>query len=300
MPRRAERGCGRVEAASSIRRVDPRSSFDLSAFYDAYPRVEEQFQSALDVSLQPRGPELLYDIVGGLKLPPGAKVLDVGCGEGDHTLRLADRFGFVVCGVDPVERHVQIANDELAAATVTRLQLREKVSFTLGGAERLPIENGSVDLVWCRDVLVHVADLDRAYAEFRRVLRPGGQVLIYQMFGTDRLEPREARWLFSTMGVVPSSADPRRTEEAVAAAGLRVDERVELGSEWGEHAEESSGAPSRKLLHAARLLRDPERYVTRFGQAAYDIMLGDCLWHVYRMLGKLSPRVYLLSVPHTI
>jgi hypothetical protein len=29
---------------------------------------------------------------------------------------------------------------------------------------------------------------------------------------------------------------------------------------------------------------------------AYDIMLGDCLWHVNRMIGKLSPRVYLLSI----
>jgi hypothetical protein len=44
-------------------------------------------------------------------------------------------------------------------------------------------------------------------------------------------------------------------------------------------------------------LRAPERYVGQFGQAAYDIMLGDCLWHVYAMIGKLSRRVYLLSRP---
>jgi hypothetical protein len=49
------------------------------------------------------------------------------------------------------------------------------------------------------------------------------------------------------------------------------------------------------LLHAARLLRAPERYIAQFGQVAYDIKLGDCLWHIYRMIGKLSPRIYLLS-----
>jgi len=44
------------------------------------------------------------------------------------------------------------------------------------------------------------------------------------------------------------------------------------------------------------LLRNPERYIAQFGQTAYDIMLGDCLWHVHRMIGKLSGRVYLLRV----
>jgi hypothetical protein len=115
------------------------------------------------------------------------------------------------------------------------------------------------------------------------------------MFGTDRLEPREAQWLFSTMGVVPSSADPRRTENAIDRAGLRIDECVELGTEWGEYAEENHGAVGRKILYAARLLRDPQRYIARFRSSAYNIMLGDCLWHVYRMIDKLSPRVYVLS-----
>lgn len=52
-------------------------------------------------------------------------------------------------------------------------------------------------------------------------------------------------------------------------------------------------SPWRRRL--AGLLRDPQRYTSQVGQEHYDIMLGDCLWHVYRMIGKLSPRVYLLS-----
>ena len=49
------------------------------------------------------------------------------------------------------------------------------------------------------------------------------------------------------------------------------------------------------MLHASRLLRDPERYVAQFGQAAYEIVLGDCLWHVYAMIGKLERRIYVLT-----
>jgi hypothetical protein len=43
------------------------------------------------------------------------------------------------------------------------------------------------------------------------------------------------------------------------------------------------------------LLREPDRYREQFGHSAYEIMLGDCLWHVYAMIGKLDRRAYLLS-----
>jgi SAM-dependent methyltransferase len=247
--------------------------------YDEFERIEEAFRAALDESLRPRSPELLYEIVERLGLPGGCVVVDVGCGDGRHSCRLAERFGFAVVGIDPIQA---------PAAT-------EQVRFLRGGAEALPVEDESADLVWCRDVLVHVGDLERAYAEFHRVLRDGGRALVYQTFATDRLEPREAEWLWQALGLEAGSTDPVRNEAAVAAAGLRVDERIDLGSEWAEWLDEQSGAVGQKLLWAARLLRDPERYRARFGDAAYEIMLGDCLWQVYAMLGKLERRIYLLS-----
>ncbi|HEX7625755.1 MAG TPA: class I SAM-dependent methyltransferase [Gaiellaceae bacterium] len=260
----------------------------LESSYDAFPRVEEAFHAALEESLHPRGPELLYDLVADLELAAGSRAVDVGCGEGGHTLQLALRFGLDVLGIDPVPRHI-----ELATASAGERRVR----YELGSAEALPLEDASVELVWCRDVLVHVVDLDRVYAEFERVLRPGGHAVVYQMFATDRLEPREAEWFFRTTGIVPASADPVRTEDAIARAALRVERCVPIGSEWGELAEEESGKPGRRLLWAARLLREPERYTAQFGEDAYAIMLGDCLWHVYAMIGKLERRAYVLSKP---
>jgi hypothetical protein len=102
------------------------------------------------------------------------------------------------------------------------------------------------------------------YREFRRVLRPGGRALIYQMFATSLLEPGEAAFLLPVMGCFPAAMRPGNTEAAINDAGLRIDRCVMLGAEWGEHAQEHAQHPGRHLLHAARLIRDPDRYIARF------------------------------------
>jgi SAM-dependent methyltransferase len=268
----------------------------LDQSYESYADIEDDFQLSLDESLDPRGPGMLYGLVDELGLPAGALALDVGCGEGGHTIELARRFGLRVRGFDPVARHIRIARARLAVeATAVRLPgLADAVSFEPGFAEDLPVESGQADLVWCRDVLVHVDDLSAAYGEIARVLKPGGTALVYQMFATDLMEPAEAERLFATMGCVPRNMRPGHTEAAIEAAGLSVRRREEIGTEWGEHAHEHAGDGGRRLVHAARLLRDPDRYVRRFGRENYEIALGDSLWHVYRMIGKLSGRAYLL------
>jgi hypothetical protein len=48
-------------------------------------------------------------------------------------------------------------------------------------------------------------------------------------------------------------------------------------------------------LHAARLIRDAERFRGELGLVTYEVELADSLWGVYQMIGKLSPRVYVLS-----
>ncbi len=267
----------------------------LMQSYDAFARIEEEFNDALDESLDPCGPEMLYERVAELALPAGATALDVGCGEGTHAIELAKRFRFSVVGIDPVPRHIDIARRNLANEALSDPVLADMVGFKVGAAEDLPVESGSVDLVWCRDVLVHVDDLAAAYTGIRQALRPRGHALVYQMFSTEQLESREAAWLLPTMGCVPANMSPAATEEAIRVAGLEVKSCLVLGTEWGEYAQERTGRGGRKLLHAARLLRDPARYVRQYGRENYDIALGDCLWHIYRLIGKLSDRVYLVS-----
>jgi SAM-dependent methyltransferase len=184
----------------------------LRQSYDVYAEVEEQFGQALEESLDPAGPGVLYDLVAGFGLPADAAALDVGCGEGGDAIELARRFGLTVLGIDPVPRHIGIARAELARTAEADPRLARLVAFEQGKAGTLPVGDQSADLLWCRDVLVHVDDLAGAYGEFRRVLRPGGRALIYQMFATELLEPREAAWLLPTMGCAATS--PRRRSPA--------------------------------------------------------------------------------------
>jgi SAM-dependent methyltransferase len=237
----------------------------VSSFED----VEAAFNELLDVSLHPRGPELLYELVAGIGLPPGARAVDVGAGRGTHARVLAERFGLDVVAVDPAD--------------------------DTGRAEALPLEDASVDLVWCRDVLSLVEDVGAAFREFRRVLRPGARAIIFLMLVGPRFDPRDVEEILLPLECHPSSLDELTVEEAIASAGFEIERRVEIGSEWGEHAEEREGKPGRRLLWAARLLREPERYVERFGEAHYRTMLADCLWHVGAMTGKLSRRAYVLA-----
>ena len=118
-----------------------------------------------------------------------------------------------------------------------------------GVAQRLPGPDGSVDLIWCRDVLAHIQDLAAVFGEFGRVLRPGGAAVIYQMTATDWLTPAEAARLWPPIGAYASSVDPQRFEAAIAAGGLTVVQCIELGGEWRERdAEDGGDRTCRELL----------------------------------------------------
>ena len=196
-------------------------AWDREFFYDTYPRVEEAFAARLDTSLAPRAPSVLLQVVRELDLRPDSRVLDVGCGEGGQAFRLATHFGFRVLGLDPVQRHLDLARE---ARRDQHHEVASRVSFERGSATAIPVPDASVELVWCRDVMVHEPDPVAAYAEFARVLRPGGFVAAYQTVATPLLAPDEAEWLFDVMGVVPSSADPAvidRRDRALGAARRR-------------------------------------------------------------------------------
>jgi SAM-dependent methyltransferase len=98
---------------------------------------------------------------------PGERVLDLGCGAGRFVAALRG------AGADPI-------GVELAEAALERAR-RNAPGADLRLVEpdgSLPLEHASVDLVWCSEVLEHVADTAHVLLEVRRVLRPGGRLLI--------------------------------------------------------------------------------------------------------------------------
>ncbi|CAN5632439.1 hypothetical protein BH23PAT2_BH23PAT2_05360 [soil metagenome] len=267
-------------------------STSLEESYDNFPRIEEEFNAFLNETLAPRSPNMLLDLVRGLNLPDHAIVADVGCAEGKYTFELAKQLSCKVFGFDPIKRHIEEANSELQKGP----EFKDNVSFSLGSAESLTLDDSSVDLIWCRDTLVHVEDLDVAFTEWRRVLSPNGYVIILHTYAADKLEPREAEWLWRAMQVVPQNTQKAFIEQAFHNSALEIETSTAIGSEWKEYREERTGKHSQHLLHLSRLLRSPERYIQKFGQRNYEIKVGDCLWHVYQMMGKISYQTYLLRV----
>jgi ubiquinone/menaquinone biosynthesis C-methylase UbiE len=249
-----------------------------------WERIDADAATYLDRSLKPRGRAFLDAVVRSLDLPPDSDVVDVGCGEGRDSARLALHFGFDVLGVDPDGLRLERARrerDALEPHVATRL------SFSRGSADAIPRASAGADLAWCVDGLRDAPDLAGALAEVARVLRPGGWAVLHQCVATPLLDTREA-------ATVPAHHDGPAVERAITAAGLTIEEDYDLSSEWAEAAEEASGD---SLLRLARLQRQPDRFRERFGEATYDALLLTCRLQVFRLLGKLADRVWLLRRP---
>lgn len=105
-----------------------------------------------------------------LRHAPPAKILDVGCGTGEITSRLAAMFPQAsLVGVDLEAQHLDRARVRCAA-------LGSRVSFREGDALNLTFESGAFDLVVCRHLLQSVPDVPRALHEMHRVTAPGGRL----------------------------------------------------------------------------------------------------------------------------
>ena len=122
----------------------PRNLDRLSRMYS-----EETWRvyAFLDQSLEPRSLDMLYDVAGE-HLRPGSVVLDAGCRDAKHLIRLVEEHDVVGVGVDPVEVHIERAKAAVAAAG-----LADSIEVFRGVMQELPYPDGHFDFVWCRDVI---------------------------------------------------------------------------------------------------------------------------------------------------
>ena len=122
-----------------------------------------------------RGAAWRSGLLDRLDLGPGQRALDVGSGTGQLAFALADRVmpGGSVDGVDAAVEMVH-------RATRNNRRRPRPVTFTTARAQELPFPDDTFDALTCTLALHHVAaDARRtAVAEMRRVLRPGGRLLI--------------------------------------------------------------------------------------------------------------------------
>jgi len=142
-----------------------------------------------------------------LRLPDGARVLDLGCGDGSKTGRLADRFDAV--GVDVSERQLELARANAPGATFVHADLTE-----------LQFPDATFDAVTALYSIMHAPRDEHSalLARFRGWLKPGGHLLLSMstVGGPDRFEV----WLGVEMFF--SGFDAETNGRVVRDAGFEV------------------------------------------------------------------------------
>jgi SAM-dependent methyltransferase len=254
-----------------------------------YGSDDDELRALVGEGLAPRSPDFLLDLAMPL-LTPDSRLLDVGCRDARHLIPLVARSGCTGVGIDPVDRNV-----DRARAAVTAAALDQRIEIRRGVMEQIEEPDSSVDTVWCRDVLEVIPDLRAGLSEVARALKPGGTAVIYTIFATPRLEPREAA-AFLPLGNVPQNLERAWVEEAFEGAGFRVERLEEIGTEFREYDEERTRPVSDSLLRLARLRRRREEVIRRFGKDKYDVWEASLHWLAYILLGKLEPVAYLLRL----
>ena len=101
-----------------------------------------------------------------------SRILDVGSGLGGAAMRLAQRFGCSVTGLDLVESNVHTASKSAHTRGLAHL-----LQFQPGDATAMPFADDSFSMVWSQDAWCHVPDRDAVIGECARVLEPGGTIV---------------------------------------------------------------------------------------------------------------------------
>lgn len=132
---------------------------DLPGAYRGWSATYDEPRNSLFDSDEP----VMHEMLGAL---PAGTVLDAACGTGRYAAFLAAR-GHRVVGVDSSPDMLHRAGARVPEAR-----------FVRGDLHRLPVAVGAVDVVVCALALVHVPSLAPVMAEFARVLRPGGHLVV--------------------------------------------------------------------------------------------------------------------------
>jgi ArsR family transcriptional regulator len=151
-------------------------------------------------------------------VPEAWTIADLGCGTGLTVAQLSTCVHRVI-GVDQEPAMLQ--------AAAARTQTLPNVELRQGGMEQLPLADGEVDAAICMLVLHHVTDLQAAFQEMRRVLRPNGKVVILD------IQPHEREHYRDTMGHKHLGFDAQTLERLATASSLRLGSWRSLSSESG-------------------------------------------------------------------
>ena len=155
-------------------------------------------------------------VLGEMSLEAGMRVLDAGCGIGGTARCLAADHGCIVTGIDLAASFV------IAASELTRLVgLAEACRFAVASAGRLPFADRSFDAVLCIHVAMNIPDRAGLVAEFARVLRPGGELCLFDVTRSSA-QPLPFPLPWAETAATSFLLGAEETRQTLELAGLRV------------------------------------------------------------------------------
>ncbi len=180
---------------------------DLTSCYArAYASSLARF--LLGDSFHPGGAALTYRLAAALGVGPGCLVADVACGPGRSAIRVAERTGCDVVGID------------LEPPQGTP---HPRVRFLRGDAAALPLADASVDGVLCECALCTFPDKSAAAAEMARVLRRGGRLALSDMTADPDRLPAELRTTHAWVACIAGARPLPEIAALLEDAGLAVE-----------------------------------------------------------------------------
>lgn len=177
--------------------------------------------------LSPGGPDEVDRVVAGLSLS-GARVLDIGCGVGGVDRHLVRAHGVAhVTGIDVEATVVRTARER-----AEREGLGDRITFQQVTPGPLAFDDGSFDVVFSKDSIVHIPDKHALAADVFRVLRSGGWFAASDwLIGHDGTPSPEMQAYLAAEGLDFGMASPTRYRDALEAAGF-VDIAITSRHEW--------------------------------------------------------------------
>ncbi len=160
--------------------------------------------------------QLIEHLAQAAQIPPGARILDVGCGFGASSIYLARKYCAQATGITISQVQVEMANKAAAAAGVN-------ARFLFMDAEAMTFER-PFDVVWSVESISHYQDIPKFFASAAKLLKPGGTLAITDWFKKKGLTPREHKKFLHSIenGMMVELQTMEDYAAHMAAAGLEV------------------------------------------------------------------------------